>query len=503
MHDCLVAAGACPESAKRRTGRRGRALLGVLLIGLPCASAAAQLDAAPPDGQSPEMCTQNLLPNGSFEEGMDGWRVANGRQDYVLIDRQVARTGEASLCVKATDGPGYVQLSGLRASVSPWEPYRLHFFCRSDPAHCGPWFRIYPIETNGHQTPGRAYWLGCDGGEDWAGYYADFVFPPDVGEAYITFCAGHWHEGAERPGTFWIDDIEFGPAKPFETPPETNISEESIIFNGGFELGHGGQAFGWPTAFLVEGAQFWSGFGGVKQYDCPEMTVTWDGEDAYGGDRCLCVEYTGQDPRHKMLVVQTLWPEEGQEYDIRFFGKSESGDARLAFEPYGKENQWLFTACGTRIRPGDWHEYRLKYVPEERTPVPCGLKMSIVLNGPGKMWIDELEMVRADVGLGPPEEPRPARAEARPPAPAQVADQHCQRGKQLKDERRYAEAAEALREAIEADPNHVEAHWVLGWVLVELKDTDGAAKEFRKVIELAPGSDRAREAQRALERIAR
>jgi hypothetical protein len=38
-------------------------------------------------------------------------------------------------------------------------------------------------------------------------------------------------------------------------------------------------------------------------------------------------------------------------------------------------------------------------------------------------------------------------------------------------------------------------------VLVELKDTDGAAGEFRKVIELAPGSKEAEQAQKALQRL--
>ncbi len=81
------------------------------------------------------------------------------------------------------------------------------------------------------------------------------------------------------------------------------------------------------------------------------------------------------------------------------------------------------------------------------------------------------------------------------------AEQLCEQGRQLKAQRRYAEAAEALRAAIEADGKHVEAHWVLGWVLVELKDTEGAAGAFRKVIELAPGTDKAQEAQKALERL--
>jgi TolA-binding protein len=38
-------------------------------------------------------------------------------------------------------------------------------------------------------------------------------------------------------------------------------------------------------------------------------------------------------------------------------------------------------------------------------------------------------------------------------------------------------------------------------VLIELKDNDGAKAAFRKVVELAPGTERATEAQKAMERL--
>jgi Tfp pilus assembly protein PilF len=88
------------------------------------------------------------------------------------------------------------------------------------------------------------------------------------------------------------------------------------------------------------------------------------------------------------------------------------------------------------------------------------------------------------------------------PAAREKADQHCQRGRQLKAQGKFAEAAKELQKAIRSDPRHVEAHWVFAWVLIELKDTESARTELRKVIELAPESDKAREAQKALERIA-
>jgi len=127
------------------------------------------------------------------------------------------------------------------------------------------------------------------------------------------------------------------------------------------------------------------------------------------------------------------------------------------------------------------------------------------------MAVDVLRVALADLGgtetgIGAepprPEPPITALPEAEQVAsPSEVAQQHCEQGRRLKAQGRYKEAAEELQAATAADPNYVEAHWVLGWVLIELKDTDGAAKAFRKVIELAPGTDRAKEAQKALERL--
>lgn len=102
----------------------------------------------------------------------------------------------------------------------------------------------------------------------------------------------------------------------------------------------------------------------------------------------------------------------------------------------------------------------------------------------------------AAVTVEDPEEPQPEEVVDR-----DEADRLCQRGLELKRAGRYGEAAEALRAATEADPQHVDAHWGLAWVLIELNDPEGAAEAFREVIELDPDSDRAREAQQALERL--
>ncbi len=90
-----------------------------------------------------------------------------------------------------------------------------------------------------------------------------------------------------------------------------------------------------------------------------------------------------------------------------------------------------------------------------------------------------------------------------PAADTQSAEECYQRGIELKGAGKMTEAADQLRAAIEADEKHVAAHYALAWVLVELKDNETAKKEFQKVIELAPGSNQAAQAQAAIERLGR
>jgi tetratricopeptide (TPR) repeat protein len=115
--------------------------------------------------------------------------------------------------------------------------------------------------------------------------------------------------------------------------------------------------------------------------------------------------------------------------------------------------------------------------------------------------VDALRRAAADLAPAPPA-PTPPVA-VTPPAPAggAEAEAHYQRGLTLKRARQMQQAADELRAAVAADPKHVKAHYALGWVLLDLKDETGAAAEFRRVIELAPDSEEAREAQRALDRL--
>lgn len=59
----------------------------------------------------------------------------------------------------------------------------------------------------------------------------------------------------------------------------------------------------------------------------------------------------------------------------------------------------------------------------------------------------------------------------------------------------FAKANELLTQAIQADPNHAEAHFMLGRVLINLGKLGEAATEFETYLKLAPSGPNAKEAQ--------
>jgi tetratricopeptide (TPR) repeat protein len=58
----------------------------------------------------------------------------------------------------------------------------------------------------------------------------------------------------------------------------------------------------------------------------------------------------------------------------------------------------------------------------------------------------------------------------------------------LQQQRKYEEAAAALREAIERDPNNYFPYLLLGGVQVAMDDPDAAVESYRDVLELNPNA---------------
>ncbi|MEA3403475.1 MAG: tetratricopeptide repeat protein, partial [Armatimonadota bacterium] len=89
--------------------------------------------------------------------------------------------------------------------------------------------------------------------------------------------------------------------------------------------------------------------------------------------------------------------------------------------------------------------------------------------------------------------------EAEPEGP--TADELVAEGLAAKRAGRLDEAAERLRQALEIDAEHVQAHWVMAWVQVELDQKQEAIEHFRQVVELAEDEDLREQAEAAIERL--
>ena len=97
-----------------------------------------------------------------------------------------------------------------------------------------------------------------------------------------------------------------------------------------------------------------------------------------------------------------------------------------------------------------------------------------------------------------PEPATPAKPDAE--TMAQV-ERHCAAAAEHKKAKRYGEALRELKAGLKLWPDCAEAHWLAAWCCIGAGDKTGAGAHFRRVIELQPNTDRAREAQRAIDSI--
>lgn len=113
------------------------------------------------------------------------------------------------------------------------------------------------------------------------------------------------------------------------------------------------------------------------------------------------------------------------------------------------------------------------------------------------------------MGGGAPAAPPGAGAPAAPPSPPSAkpknpaeAQRHYQAGISLKKAKKSAQAAAELEQAVQDDPDHLDAHWALAWTYAELGRNQQGVTEFQEVVRLAPpGSAKAKEAQQAIGRL--
>jgi hypothetical protein len=92
-----------------------------------------------------------------------------------------------------------------------------------------------------------------------------------------------------------------------------------------------------------------------------------------------------------------------------------------------------------------------------------------------------------------------AKGPAKPPAGDAAA--LLKEGLAAKKVGQLDKAVSNLKAAIAQDPNNVDAHWALAWVLADQKKTEEAVSHFEKVIEFTDDQQRKNDAHAAVERL--
>jgi len=152
---------------------------------------------------------ENLLPNGGFEEGMDGWvfvdNSGNTQQD---LDRQVKKEGGRSLHLKKTGGPPFdvlrTDLGALRAGgkVSVTASFKAQGVQNG-------WLKIFFYDKSGETIEQGADVKSIAGTYDWKEIKISNEVPKGTASAAIFILL-------VQPGELWIDEVSVtgAPAAP-------------------------------------------------------------------------------------------------------------------------------------------------------------------------------------------------------------------------------------------------------------------------------------------------
>ena len=140
--------------------------------------------------------TENLLPNGDFEEADPKGNPARwAAAEPVELDQAVKRGGKQSVKI-ASEGPGINNINKLYVRLKPHTNYTLIAWAKVDRVQGEPGAQVYPYELDGIK-PGMMTWTGT---QDWSEQRVTFATQDDA-EGRINFRI----YGAK--GTAWFDDI--------------------------------------------------------------------------------------------------------------------------------------------------------------------------------------------------------------------------------------------------------------------------------------------------------
>lgn len=249
---------------------------------------------------------KNILKNGSFDTGLDGW-IGWGNSSTREWDETggTSGSGAAKITVPKSGNQWDVQFcQDLSAPLEIGKTYKLRFKARTDGA--GHVQCCLQQPSNGYPAVG---YQTFEVGTSWVTCEKEITVAEGDENSYTRLCI---NTGADI-GTYWIDDVEFG---------ELITGPTNYCDNGSFENG----SESWT---LGNGA---SGMSVVELSDAVDGTHVLQAIAGESSSNYWDVQITSP--------TMPTWP--GEKVRISFFIKSDQpGQARVSY-PSGSEisNQW-------------------------------------------------------------------------------------------------------------------------------------------------------------------
>jgi hypothetical protein len=274
----------------------------------------------------------NLLINGGFESGINGWSLAP--QASIDTNPTNAHLGNTSLKLIATAG---WQGTAQHVAISPGQSYSFTGWGRSTGS--GGTFTIYSFDASG--TFLYSTYFSFAGTGTWAQAAGTYVAASTTASIDIV-------PQSVAAGTFWFDDVDLLPTS-------------NLVANGGFELG----SVAWNLA--------------------PQASLDANPADAHSGNNSLKLMATsGWQGTAQHLAISP-----GQAYGFTGWGRSTGSGGTFTIYSFDASGTFLSSAYFSFAGTGSWVPAAGTYVaPSSATSIDL-LPQSVA---PGTFWFDDIAL---------------------------------------------------------------------------------------------------------------
>src|SRR5713101_3716163 len=348
-----------------------------------------------------------LLRNAGFESALvqEDWeKIVYGAASQIELDTQVARQGNQSLRVSATE-PSDTAL-GQEITLRPAQWYRLSGWVKTralEPRGASVFGTLQVQQSRGRGVIAAGPNHAAD--TDWKEVPVFFQAPPDGRVRICLFFAGF----GKGIGTAWFDDLRLSEIDPADSP--ARITREPLcagqisplqygqfveylcdlvpamwaekLYDGSFE-----GLSPYKFVFLKETdfkEQPWHPSGAVNR-----AKYNLDRETKISGDVSQRIEIEAGAPATAALSQNGIFVERNApcEFSIYLRQKGIEGPVKVRLLREEKE----LASCTFEVG-SDWKKYRARLTPAE---TETNATLSITFGGPGTLWLDNASLMPED-----------------------------------------------------------------------------------------------------------